>query len=1019
MPRRSSIFFLAAIAGFLAAPSAQTEESVDFSREVRPLLSDRCFHCHGPDQKKRKSGLRLDTREGAMAPLDEEGKFFTLTPGKPDKSELFYRVTTTDEEDMMPPPDSKLPRFSAQEIDLLKRWIEQGANYSDLWTFVRAERPPLPEVKQSQWPKNEIDRFILSKLEKEGLAPSPEAHRTTLIRRLSFDLTGLPPSVAEVDAFLSGTSPNAYEKVVDQLLASERYGERMAAEWMDAARYADTSGYQYDWFRTMWRWRDWVIESYNQNQSYDQFVTWQLAGDLLPNATLDQKIATGFNRNHPFTIEGGVIDEEYRVSYVSDRVTTMGTVFLGLTLECARCHDHKFDPVSQKDFYQLYDFFNRLPEKGLVGGKPLSAPPSIPAPTREQSAALAKIEKQHSSAYAALMKPDAALEKQQAQWESELADPWKPVTPLTMKSDGGATMTMLDDRSVLISGKAAARDIYEFTATLPAGETLTGFRVEALTHKSMVGGGPGRSANGNAVLTCARVFTGKDSKNWLRAGRAVADYEQQGFPASNAIGPYPDSGWAFDGNTNHADHYIVMELKEPFTAGDDTKLRFELRFETGYARHSFGRTRISMTSLPKPAGNVADIQAIAAKEPAKRTPAEKIKIKRDFRERQPDFAEIAAALTKLEEQRKAIETEIPMTMIMSDSLSRDTFVLDRGLYDKPGEKVSAGTPENLPPFPKGAPRNRLGLAQWMTHRDNPLTARVAVNRIWHQIFGVGIVKTVNDFGSQAEWPSHRQLLDWLAVEFMESGWDTKALLKLIVTSATYRQSSGTAAKLLSRDPENRLLARGPRNRMSAEMVRDNALAVSGLLSKKIGGPSAKPYQPPGLWKELTNRKNYQHIYQADTGEGLYRRGLYTYWKRAAHHPMMATFDAPNREVCTFSRPVTNTPLQALILMHDPQFVEAARKLAERLHRESQDLTGRIRLAYRMTLSREPTENELEIMSQFVGAELKSLRQNPDEAAELLKVGAAPASGDIDPVELAATTMMTRAILNLSEAITRH
>ncbi len=1011
---RPSQLFLAAL---LLAP-ATAEETIDFSRDIRPLLSDRCFHCHGPDHKKRKAGLRLDTREGAMAPLDDDGTLFTVVPGDPDKSELFYRITTDDEDDVMPPPDSKLPGFTAAEIDLLQRWIEQGASYQDLWTFVRADRPALPEVKNAKWARNGIDHFVLAKLEREGIAPSPEADRGTLLRRLSFDVTGLPPTIEELDAFLADKSPDAYEKAVDRLLSSNRYGERMAAEWMDAARYADTSGYQYDWFRTMWRWRDWVIESYNANQPYDEFVTWQLAGDLLPNATLDQQIATGFNRNHPFTIEGGVIDEEYRVSYVSDRVTTMGTVFLGLTLECARCHDHKFDPVSQKDFYQLFAFFNHLPEKGFVGGKPLSAPPAIPAPTHEQATTLAKIEAEQKTAMATLMKADSKLDERQANWEAALADPWTPVRPLTMKSAGGATMTLLEDQSVLVSGKAPARDIYEFTATLPAGETLTGFRVEALTHESMAGGGPGRSSNGNAVLTCAEVFAG-DAEKPLRVTVAKADYEQQGYPAKSAIHRFPDAGWSFDGNRNHADHWIVMELKEPFTAEADVRLRFSLRFETGYAKHSFGRTRISVTALPNPASSAADVQAIAAKPAAKRSGAEAGKIKRAFREQQPEFADLAATLTKLETQRAEIEAAIPMTMIMSDALPRETFVLERGQYDKRGEKVEAGVPENLPRLPDGAPRNRLGLAQWMTSREHPLTARVAVNRLWHQVFGVGIVKTVNDFGSQAEWPSHQQLLDWLAVEFMESGWDTKALLKLILTSSTYRQSSDTSAALLTRDPENRLLARGPRQRMSAEMVRDNALAVSGLLSPKIGGPSVKPYQPPGLWKELTNRKNFQQVYQADAGDGLYRRGLYTIWKRAAHHPMMATFDAPNREVCTFSRSVTNTPLQALVLLHDPQFVEAARQLAVRLLRECEGVDERIRLAYRVVLAREPGESEMRLMREFAQAEAAALRENPDEATKLLAVGASPAPDDVDPVELAAMTMMARAVLNLSEAITRH
>ena len=999
-----------------------SEETVDFSRDIRPLLSDRCFHCHGPDANKREADLRLDTPEGAFAALDDEGEMFSIVAGDPEKSELFYRITTDDEIDVMPPPESKLPAFSKEEIDLIRRWIEQGADYSELWTFVPVERPEIP-AHGKEWATNAIDHFVARKRDAKDLEPSPEADRATLLRRVTFELTGLPPTPEEVEAFLKDDSPNAYEKVVDRLLASPRYGERMAVEWLDAARYADTSGYQYDWFRTMWRWRDWVIESFNANQSYDEFITWQLAGDLLPDATLEQKIATGFNRNHPFTIEGGVIQEEYRVSYVADRVTTMGTVFMGLTLDCARCHDHKFDPISQKDFYQLFAFFNHLPEKGQVGGKPLFGPPAIPAPTKEQTARLASLEKSQSEVRAKVLREDPEWTKRQQAWEKERGNPWAGIQPTSLTAKSGAEIKKLEDESYLVMGPSPGKDVYEFGFPLQSEDQLTGLRVDALTHESMVKGGPGRSANGNAVLTEIEVFgidaAGKETP--ISLAKVSADYEQKGYPASAAIDGKASTGWAFDGNTNHADHWIAVSFSEPAVGDAVRQIKLKLRFESNFGGHSFGRVRVSGSSNADLAGSVkgGELTQILSKAPETRNKAEKEKVLLAFRSSLPEFRPLISEMNRVEKEKKTLESEIPMTMIMSDASPRDTFILERGAYDQPLDQVSAAVPERLPPLPEGAPSNRLGLAQWMTQRDHPLTARVTMNRLWHQVFGVGIVKTVNDFGSQAEWPSHRMLLDWLAAEFMESGWDMKHMVKLMVMSSTYRQSSDTTREMLESDPENRLLARGPRQRMSAEMIRDLALQVSGLLDPTIGGPSAKPYQPPGLWKELTNRKGFQQVYEADSGPGLYRRGLYTFWKRAAHHPMMSTFDAPNREVCSFSRSTTNTPLQALVLLHDPQFVEAARVLASELVGSIEAPNLRIRRAVIAILAREPSEKELKLLEDLYEVEKRRFQQNPEEADAVLSVGAYPPPEGLDRPDVAATTMAVRAILNLSETITKH
>lgn len=979
---------ICSLTGFLllslvASPFARAAE-IDFNRDIRPILSDRCFHCHGPDEAERKADLRLDLRQSDL-----------------DTEELLYRITTDDDDDIMPPPKSKLVLTNAEK-KLLSQWIEEGGEFAAHWSFETQTRPELPKVSDPAWAKNPIDHFALARLDREKTKPSPQASRETLIRRVSFDLTGLPPTPEEVANFVADESPSAYEKVVDRLLASPRYGERMATEWMDAARYADTSGYQYDWPRTMWRWRDWVIDAYNDNLSYNQFITWQLAGDLLPNATLEQQIATGFNRNHPFTIEGGTIDEEYRVSYVADRVTTMGTVFMGLTLDCARCHDHKFDAISQQDFFQLYAFFNHLPERGRVGGKPAFAPPAIPAPTPEQSAQLTSLRSEIGKLKAQRDRPQSGTEAKQAAWEQSIpSTAWTVIEPTSYESKGGATLALQDDLSILATGKNPNKETYVVTLPLAGEKPITAIRVDALTHPSMVGNGPGRSSNGNAVLTNVSVEGSKIAK-------ASADYEQQNYPIRNTIDADPNSGWAFDGNTNHADHAAVFAFENPSSTD---QLKVTLQFQSGFAAHTFGRVRFAITHAPEPSLEDTNrrLREIAAKPNEKRTVKEAAEISRAFRlATDPEFAKLGAEISTLEARAAALEKEIPQTMIMSDAQPRETFILERGAYDQPRGKVEANTPEHLPPFPADAPRNRLGLSHWLTAPENPLTARVTMNRVWHQIFGSGIVKTVNDFGSQADWPTHPQLLDWLAVEFIESGWDLKAMLKLIVTSATYQQVSDTTPEMLERDPANELLARGPRNRLSAEMVRDHLLYSGGLLTEKLGGPSVKPYQPAGLWKELTLRPNFMQVYEPDEGADGYRRGLYTFWKRAAHHPMMATFDAPNREVCTFSRGATNTPLQALVLLHDPQFLDAARGLAKRARSESNNPTDQIAYAFVTATSRQPTPEESKTLAQLYQRELSHFQTQKEEARAL--------AGEDDPAT-AALVMTTRLILNLSETIT--
>ena len=810
---------LLSVAGILLlgfAPSALAQEAkpasapVDYNRQVRPILANHCYKCHGPDAAERKAELRFDVRASAIG-KGESGEL-AIVPGDPKASELIKRINATDDDVRMPPKETN-KTLSASEKEILTRWIAEGARFETHWAFIAPQRPAVPQVKRGVWSRGEIDRFILARLEAAGLAPSPDADRATLIRRLTLDLTGLPPTLEEVDAFLADKSPDAYERLVDRLMASPNYGERMAVDWLDASRFADTHGYHIDSGRDMTRWREYVIDSFNRNLPYDQFTVEQLAGDLLPDGpdpqqNLRQKLASGFNRNHMINFEGGAIAQEYLTAYIVDRVNTTGTVFLGLTVACTQCHDHKFDPITQREFYQLYAFFNNVPEKGLDGSKG-NAEPTIKAPTAGQRAQLAQLT---------------------------------------------ADIKRVEER------------LASTTPELPATEK------EAL----------------NAELT-----------------------------------------------------------------------------------------------------------ALKAKQ---------------------------AELDKL----------VPTAMVMQEQPAmRETFVLARGAYDKPSDKVTAGTPSFLPQLSDDLPRNRLGLARWLVDPQHPLTARVTVNRYWQLFFGTGLVKTAEDFGTQGELPSHGDLLDWLAVDFLTparsasegSSWNVKRLVRQIVTSSTYRQSSRSSPELNARDPENRLLARGPRFRLQAEFIRDQALHAAGLLDPKIGGKSVSPYQPAGIWEELASRadgdKWTAQKYTQDHGQDLYRRTMYTYWKRTAPPPSLMTFDAPDRETCTVRRSRTNTPLQALVLMNDPTYVEAARKFAERIMREGGgSLDDRLTFAFRTILSRAPTEGELPVLRGVYERQLAIFQHSSDAAGKLLAIGEAPRDESLAAAELAAWTVVASAILNTDEAVTK-
>ena len=764
---------------------------VDFNFHIKPILSDRCFACHGPDDNAREGDVRLDEASFAFQLLDSLNGRYIIKAGDLEKSELYQRIIHSDEEQMMPPPESNLS-LSAHEIALIKKWIEQGAEWKPHWSFIKPEKSERPKVKQTDWPQNEIDYFVLAKLEALGKTPADQASKEKLLRRLSFDLTGLPPDPKAIDAFLADNSPHAFEKWVNKYLASAAYGERMATEWIDLARYAETNGIHHDLERNMWPWRDWVIRAFNENMRYDQFVSWQLAGDLLPNATYDQQLATAFNRNHRTTQECGSLDEEFRVSYVIDRTNTFGKAFIGLTVECAQCHDHKYDPISQKEYYQLFAFFNQVPEKGVT----------------------------------------QSFKKNQ-------------------------------------------------------------------------------------------------------------NYNQQSAPY----------------------------LKLPEEEVKRIRLYIDQLIEAEYA-----------------SGSSQD----------------------------PDSM-------YLENWKAEMEAMLLPVMIMEEKDTlRPTYILERGLYDSPGEEVSFGTPEKIFDFGSDLPPNRLGLTQWLFSTENPLTARVAVNRYWQMIFGKGLVHTPDDFGSQGALPTHPALLDWLAVAFMESGWDVKHLLKMMVMSATYQQASAADNLAMEFDPNNQWLGRGSQQRLSAEMIRDQALSMSGLLSQRIGGPSVKPYQPEELWTQVSSGGRYKRKYMVSRGQDRYRRSLYSYWKRIQPPPAMVIFDAASRNQCTVKRQSTNTPLQALVLLNDPQFVEASQAMAYRMMMEGgNDLRQRLEFAFRLATSRKPDSAELDILKELFRDELETFQQYPESAEAYLEIGEFNIQEQRNKPELAAYGVVANTIINLSESLQKN
>jgi hypothetical protein len=1033
-------------------------ETVEFNRDIRPILSDKCFTCHGPDEANRQTALRFDTREGAFAELP--GERFAIVPGEPQTSEIVRRINAENEALRMPPVYSGRT-LTDREKALFARWIEQGAEWQGHWSFLPPKRPTLPQVGAPSWPRNGLDYFILRRLEREGIEPSPEAGRARLIRRVTLDLTGLPPTPAEVDAFLEDRSPNAYEKVVDRLLASPRYGERMAARWLDAARYADTNGYQTDAERFMWRWRDWVIQAFNDNMPFDQFTLEQIAGDMLPNPTLEQKIATGFNRNHRGNGEGGIIAEEYAVEYVVDRVETTSTVWMGLTLGCARCHDHKYDPITQKEFYRVFAYFNNIPERGKAF-KYGNSPPYIPAPTREQREQLAGLDARIGEAEKRFAALAAEAERAQRQWEQQPgnaqsidwsirdgliahyrldgdlagelsgAEAEKKIEPQTRQGDLAFTEGKLG-RALRFDGDAyvEAGDVASFDAddkfTLAAWVYPKTADGAILSRTLDENDGEGYGYEGYGIYLKDGKVQVNLVQRWLDDALRVETKEPVDWSGWRHVLMTYDGARLADGLKIYVDGVeqeltvVVDEMNQSF------RVRKPLRIGAAGAdkrfRGSIDDVRIYGRALtPAQAAIVAapeTVSEIVAMQPAARTQAQADKLRLGFLDEHAPQPVRGAwkQLRELRREREEMLEGFPTVMVMKErETRRETHLLVRGAYDAAGEKVEPGVPAVLPAMRDGLPNNRLGFARWLIDPANPLTARVTVNRFWQMMFGTGLVKTVEDFGSQGEWPTHPELLDWLATEFVQSGWDVKAILKTMVMSATYRQSAKASPALIERDPENRLLARGPRFRLPAEVVRDQALAVSGLLVEKQGGPSVKPYQPAGLWSDLGGNSDYPQ----DHGEKLYRRSLYTFWKRAVPPPTMMTFDSAGREACTVRATRTNTPLQALNLMNDVTFIEASRLMAERMMKEGGATAGeRIAFGFRLATARTPARREAEILGASFQYQLDRYQTDNEAALKLLSEGEHPRDESLDAAELAAYTSVASLILNLDETVTKE
>ena len=1128
---------------------------VDYNREVRPILSKHCYACHGQDESHRERGLRLDRREEAMKELKSGA--VALAPGAPDESELIARIVEADESLRMPPRKHG-ERLNAGEIDVLRRWVSEGGEYAEHWSLTAPKVRPLPNVQDAAWPRNFMDFWVLARLEKEGLKPSPEADRFTLFRRASLDLRGLPPTAKEVEAFAGDGSAQAYERAVDRFLEDPAFGERWARVWLDLARYADSSGYGSDPLRTIWRYRDWVIDAFNANMPYDQFTVEQLAGDLLPGSTLEQKMATAFHRNTMTNTEGGTDDEEFRAAAVKDRVDTTWQVWLGLTMGCAKCHTHKYDPITNEEYYQFYAFFNQTADNDLPGEEPVAA-----APTQAQREQTARIEARVAGLKKVLNTSTADLIKEQGRWEAELsgASSWVVLEAEEAKAKSGVVLETMEDGSLRVRSKSgAAPEVFHIKVRRPSAlSSLTALRLEAIPDRSFPGQGSGQGPDGNFVLSRLGVEVRGSDKRASRAlgryvrvelpgkermlslaevevfsgganvarkggatqsstdfegppGRAIdgntdgdfpkaastthtrseanpwwevklpeataiervriwnrtdggiggrlagfrvivldedrkvvwqadgkeapapsreltppdrtvvdfarvaADYSQEGFPVASLLDP-KGAGWAVAPKQSAA-HAAVFLLKQPVAMGegDTITLRLEHTFKNpGYA---LGRFRLSATAdprairraeLPEAVGLALDVAA------GSRTKDQAEALASYYRAIAPGLQALRDEVAALEKSRPVAAT-LPVMVELPANLRRATRLLEKGNHLSPGKAVAPGVPAALPPLPAGLAVDRLAMARWIVAPENPLTARVSVNRYWASLFGIGLVETEEDFGTQGELPSHAGLLDAMAIDYIKSGWDTKAMLRKIVTSATYRQSSRVTPELVEKDPRNRLMGRGPRFRLDAETVRDQALALSGLLSRKSHGPSVFPPQPDGLWQAAFNG---ERTWATSAGEDKHRRALYTFWRRTVPYPSMAAFDAPSREICSVRRTRTNTPLQAFVTLNDPVYVEAAQALARRIVAEGgASAEERIRFGLRLCLSRPASEEEAAALIKLYKSEREHYAKDRQAATALATEPLGPLPPGLDAAEMAAWTTVANVLLNLDGVLTK-
>ncbi|MEZ6134039.1 MAG: DUF1553 domain-containing protein [Pirellulaceae bacterium] len=1053
----------------LCGPALSDERpKISFSKEILPLLSDRCFTCHGPDAERRESELRLDDMSSALD--------LAIVPGEPDTSPLIERIFSEDADTVMPPRDSNL-KLDEREKAALRQWIAEGAKYEKHWAFNPPIIPALPDVVDLQWARNEIDRFVLHTLESRQLSPSVEADRETLIRRVTLDLTGLPPTIGEIDAFVANEAPAAYEQLVDRLLASPSYGERMTVDWLDAARYADTHGYQNDRYRAMWPWRDWVVSSFNDNMPYDQFITWQLAGDLLPQPTQSQILATAFNRHHRQTNEGGSVEEEFRAEYVADRVNTFGAAFLGLTLECCRCHDHKYDPITQRDYYALSAFFNSIDESGLYSHFTDDTPtPTLVLTAEEQQSQLERLAVQIQAKQSELQGLCPSPE-QFAEWRASLRD----VRPSEAVA---APPTVSLKESLAQSLKLGLVADYSFDE-MPDGKLINRITGEAdgKTSESptlvaaKVGQGLKLSGENNATFAAGGGFTRDQPFTislWIKTptrfersvifhrSRAWTDAASRGYelliedgrlsaalihfwPGDAmrivATDELPLDTWthvtmAYDGSSqaaglklfvdgNAADVEIVRDkLTQQIHGGEANELAIGQRFrDVGFKDGTVDELKVYERALLP-----LEIMTLYLRDAAPANVAEYLHNASDdlliayCAEQLPDLKHQRDALrqnlAELRKRRSGLLDPIPEVMVMREEPQpRPTFILTRGAYDAPGAVVKRGVPESIFPFephPQHATPDRRDLANWLTHAEHPLTARVAVNRFWAALFGRGIVSTNEDFGLQGDSPAHPELLDWLARQFIDSGWNVKQLMKTIVMSATYRQQSNPTSRLLALDPENTLLARGPTARLPAEMIRDSALAASGLLVDKLGGPPVKPYQPPGLWEEKSGE-----TYRRDEGEGSRRRSLYTYWKRTSPPPAMMTFDASNREVCIVGRQVTMTPLQVLVLLNDPQMVEAAIALGERAMHDSNETSQELQFIFRSLVGRAATSREMSLLVQIFEEQREWFAQDSEATQRFLTTGDHRVAEGLDASSLAALATVAQGLMSFDEFVMKR